>query len=123
MSRPVAKERDECGFAHRGTSSVGTAMVSVRCVEAFMTRVARTWSYRSHPLLSTGQFDDVVGVLIAHEIGHLFGLKHASKGVMRVRLDAEDIITFRSGGLRFTAKESAHLRVASAERSAVARRR
>ena len=99
-------------------------MASVQCVESFTTRVARMSTYRSHPLLAGGQSDDVVGVVVAHEIGHLLGLGHASKGVMRTRLDAEDIIAFRSGRLRFTAIESAHLRIASAERrAALAQRR
>ena len=71
-------------------------MASVQCVEAFTMRVARMSRYRSHPLLAGGQSDDMVGVVVAHEIGHLLGLQHASKGVMRTRLDAEDIIAFRS---------------------------
>ena len=80
MSRPVGTEPDECGFAHRGTSTVGTAMASVQCVEAFTMRVARMSSYRSHPLLAGGQSDDMVGVVVAHEIGHLLGLQHRVEG-------------------------------------------
>jgi hypothetical protein len=108
-ARRLAKDSAECGVASRGSPAVGTALVSVPCVAEFTGRLARHPAYRAHPFLASGRHDDFLGVLVAHEIGHLLGLRHARAGVMRARLDADDIVAFRSKKLWFSAEERARL--------------
>jgi hypothetical protein len=115
LSRRLGKEPDKCGVADRGTRSVGTALLSVPCLEEFTRRIARMSGYRSHPQLASGRYDDFLGVLVAHEIGHLLGLGHARTGVMRSRLNVDDLVAFRADTLRFTPKEAARLRASSAQ--------
>ena len=50
---------------------------------------------------------------MAHEIGHLLGIRHAASGLMRASLEADDIIAFRRGKLRFSPAEARGMRIAA----------
>jgi hypothetical protein len=73
---------------------------------AELTRVIRlSPAGRSHPALGTLALGHLVGLTIAHEIGHSLGLGHSGRGPMKARPDPDDIIAMREGRLRFRATE------------------
>jgi len=97
--------RSPCGFAARDEHHVGgSVVVSVQCVADFAFRLSRSDDGR-HPWLAMPRHDDLVGVVIAHEFAHLLGLRHASEGVMRSGLHAEDLVALRAGRLAFQRQE------------------
>lgn len=111
LSRDCANGRDNCAYAARtALDSRGTAVVSVPCLARAAFGLTRNLDTRSSPLLANPRHADLVGAVIAHEIGHLLGLGHARTGLMRASLQAEDIIALRRGKLRFSAQESARMR-------------
>jgi predicted Zn-dependent protease len=65
-------------------------------------------------LWAVARHDDIVGAVIAHEIGHLLGLPHAPAGLMRASLEAGEILALRRGTLAFSDSESAAMRLALA---------
>jgi hypothetical protein len=67
---------------------------------------------RTHLQLAAIDVWDVAGLVMAHEIGHIAGLRHATRGVMHGRLDVEDLVALRRDALRFTRGEAAALRTA-----------
>ena len=100
-----------CGFAARGEHHVGgSVVVSVPCVAAFAFGLSRSENGR-HPWLATPRHDDLVGVVIAHEIAHILGLRHASAGIMRSGLHVEDVLALRAGKLAFQQQEVPRLRI------------
>ena len=88
-------------------------MVSVPCVAGAAFRLTRRAGTGTHPLLAMPRHDDVVGAIVAHEIGHLLGIRHAPSGLMRASLVADDLIALRRGTLRFSPAEASRMRVAA----------
>jgi hypothetical protein len=110
LSEYPSTGRAHCGVAAMDERFHGTVMVSVRCAQNVASRLSKQLATRSHPMLAMGRHDDIVGASVAHEIGHVLGLPHAPFGLMRARLESDDILALRQGRLVFSARESATMR-------------
>jgi hypothetical protein len=104
-----------CAVGTRNAKGAGGAvLVDYECVADVVHRLRTTPIGRSNPLLATVDEADLIGLAIAHEIGHLAGLPHAGTGVMRARIDANAILCLRQQSLTFAKREAAILRRAMA---------
>ena len=113
-SRDRQNGRETCGLAaHGARDAAGTVMVSVPCVAGVAFRLTRRAGTGTNPLLAMPRHDDLVGAIMAHEIGHLLGIRHAPAGLMRASLAADDIIALRRGKLRFSPAEASRMRIAA----------
>ena len=113
-SRPRRNDSENCGLAaHGAPGTAGTVIVSVPCVATFAFRLTRGLETRTTPLLAVLRHDDLAGAIVAHEIGHLLGIRHAPTGVMRATLEAGDVIRLRSRRLRFSPAEAGRMRTAA----------
>ncbi len=112
-SRDRGNGREHCGVAaHGAAGSAGTVMVSVPCVAGAAFRLTRRRT-GIHPLLAMPRHDDLVGAVVAHEIGHLLGIRHGPAGLMRENLEADEIIALRRGTLRFSPAEAGRMRLSA----------
>jgi hypothetical protein len=113
-SRDRDNGHENCGVAAHGASaSAGTVVVSVPCVAGVAFRLTRRAGTGTNPLLAMPRHDDLVGAVVAHEIGHLLGIRHARAGLMRANLEAADIVALRKGKLRFSPAEAGRMRIAA----------
>ena len=113
-SRDRQNGHENCGVAaHGAADSPGTVMVSVPCAAGVAFRLTRRPGTGTNPFLAMPRHDDLIGAIVAHEIGHLLGIRHAPAGVMRARLEADDMIALRRGKLRFSATEASRMRIAA----------
>jgi hypothetical protein len=113
-SRDRQNGRENCGVAaHGARDSAGTVMVSVPCVAGVAFRLTRRHGTGTNPLLAMPRHDDLIGAIVAHEIGHLLGIRHAPAGLMRASLESDDMIALRRGKLRFSPAEAGRMRIAA----------
>lgn len=64
---------------------------------------------RFNPGLATLATGHLVGLTIAHEVGHSLGLKHSASGPMKAQLGPDDLIAMRGSILRFPSNALADL--------------
>ncbi len=94
--------------------ATGLVLVDYDCVAAVTAGVSLSPRGRTWPHLARLDPWEVVGLVMAHEIGHVAGVRHAGRGVMQARLDIEDLAAFRRDELEFSRREAATLRAALA---------
>ena len=111
---PVARSSDPSisGDAIPSPASPRVALVYVPRIREIVQGILQSDAGRSTPELATLTTAHLVGVTIAHEVGHTLGLRHASDGVMKERLNNEDIIAARRFKLEFRPSERERMRQA-----------
>ncbi|AMY09412.1 hypothetical protein LuPra_02629 [Luteitalea pratensis] len=106
--------RPTCGTAALAPAvKAATVLVSVPCVEEVVFKLQRRVSTRTHPRVSTLKRRHLLGAAIAHELGHVLGLPHASTGLMRARLEIGDIVALMQGTLTFSGAEVERMRTSA----------
>ena len=100
-----------CGQAALGDRpGAGTVTVSVPCVAAVASRLSNIGDVHGHPLLRIARYDDILGAAVAHELGHVLGLKHG-EGLMLPLLGPDQIVQLRKGSLGFSHLDAARVNV------------
>jgi hypothetical protein len=108
---PVRKASDPaiCGEAARdGRTGIRTVLVYVPPHADLM----RGFQKHRHPALTTLRTGHLVGLTIAHEVGHGLGLAHSESGVMKARSAVEEVLALRTSRLAFQAAQGTRMRQA-----------
>ncbi len=108
-------DAEVCGETVRDGRSGGAAvLVYVPRLVALTQSMRSGRAGRSNPSLATLEPGHLIGLTVAHEVGHALGLPHARSGVMKARPSVEDVIDLRQSQLGFRPSEAATMRAALA---------
>lgn len=111
---PAANRTSSGEVVQSGASRTPAIVVYVPRVAEVVQEIHHDAAARAHPGLATVRTGHLVGLAIAHEVGHVLRLPHTPTGIMRPRFDIESVLAFRDGRLAFTPDESARVRRALA---------
>ena len=110
---PVTKfTRDDVAaeVLHGLSTPVVTVLVYMPNLEDRLRTVQQSAAGRSNPGLATLRLHHLVGLAIAHEVGHGFGLSHGTSGVMKAPIVPGDLLALATSRLAFSSREAAALR-------------
>lgn len=111
MPVPKMTEDDVSAEAvHDPSTRVPTILVYLPNLADRVRAIHQSAEGRSNPALASLQLGHLVGLAIAHEVGHAFGLQHAASGVMKPSLGTDDLLALRMSRLAFTSQNASALR-------------